>query len=157
MGAPGPASLFNRGSHLVSLRGLALTDPLTGKQLVEKSYEYIDKLTRECAKSLVDEFNSTHRKFEPNSCASEVGSSVVNWFAKRDRNVRLSVESVNSSVGGQPKSASVGFRGNTKDSDFQVSALIGTFAVPTAEGKQVCYVKTLVFSVEKNAFTKRKS
>lgn len=132
-----------------------MTDPLTGKELVEKSYEYIDKLTRECAKSLVDEFNTTHRKFDQNSFANEVGDSTVQWFNKRDKNVKLSVDSLNV-VQQQPNIAHVRFTGSTKDAEFEISATVGTFSVPSSDGKLLSFVKTLVFSVEKNSFRKRK-
>ena len=132
-----------------------LTDPLTGKELVEKSYEYIEKLTRECARLLIEDFNTTHRKFDQKSYPTEVGNSIVQWFAKRDKNVRLSADSVNV-VQQQPNSARIGFKGNTKDADFDMTATVGTFAVPMGDGRLLTFVKTLVFSVEKQNFRRRK-
>jgi hypothetical protein len=134
-----------------------LTDPLTGKELVEKSYEYIDKLTRECAKSLVDEFNKTHRKFDPKSFPIEVGNSIILWFNKRDKNVKLNLDLSNvQQQQQQPNMARIRFKGSTKDADFEISATVGSFSVPTEDGKLASFVKTLVFSVEKNSFQRRK-
>jgi hypothetical protein len=132
-----------------------MTDPLTGKELVEKSYEYIEKLTRECARFVLEDFNTTHRKFEQKTYPLEVGNSIVQWFAKRDKNLRLSISSANT-LQQQPNTAYIRFKGSTKDADFDMSATVGTFAVPMADGKQMSFVKTLVFSVEKQNFRRRK-
>jgi hypothetical protein len=131
-----------------------VTDPLTGKQLVEKSYEYVDRLTKECGKALVQEFNATHKKFEPNKIASGVGEAVVQWFAKRDRNVRLSVDPA--SVQQQPNLSRLRFSGSTKDAQFSIGATVGTFSVPGSDGASASFVKTLVFSVDKTNFAKPK-
>ncbi len=132
-----------------------LTDPLTGKELVEKSYEYVEKLTRESARFLVEDFNTTHRKFDQKSYATEVGNSIVQWFAKRDKNIRLAVDSLNV-VQQQPNNAHIKFKGATKDADFEMTATVGTFAVPMGDGRLLSFVKTLVFSVEKQNFRRRK-
>ncbi len=131
-----------------------MTDPLTGKQLVEKSYEYLDRLTKECARALVQDFNATHRKFEPNRIASEVGGAVVQWFAKRDRNVRLSLDAA--SVQQQPNLSRLKFNGSTKDAQFSIGATVGTFSVPGGDASPTSFVKTLVFSVDKTSFAKPK-
>jgi hypothetical protein len=132
-----------------------MTDPLTGKQLVEKSYEYVEKLTRECARFLVEEFNATHKKFDLKSYPNEVGNSIVQWFARRDRNIRLSMDSIN--VAQQmPNNAHIKFNGSTKDADFEMTATVGTFATPLGDGRLLSFVKTLVFSVEKQNFRRRK-
>lgn len=122
---------------------------------MEKSYEYIEKLTRECARALVADFNASHRKFDQKSFGAEVGNAIVQWFTKRDRNVHLAMESVNV-VQQQPNNAHIRFKGDTKDADFQISATVGTFVVPQADGKNLSFVKTLVFSAEKTNFTRRK-
>jgi hypothetical protein len=132
-----------------------LTDPLTGKELVEKSYEYLEKLTRECARFLIEDYNNMHKRFEQKSYPVEVGNSIVQWFAKREKNIRLSIGSVNV-VQQQPNNAHIRFKGNTKDADFEITATVGTFAVPMSDGKLVSFVKTLVFSVEKQNFRRRK-
>ncbi len=132
-----------------------MTDPLTGKELVEKSYEYIEKLARECTRFLLEDFNTTHRKFEQKSYPLDVGNAIVQWFGKRDKNIHLSVDSANS-MQQQPNTAHIKFKGSTREADFDISATVGTFAVPMADGKQMSFVKTLVFSVEKPNFRRRK-
>ena len=62
-----------------------MTDPLTGKELVEKSYEYIDRLTRECAKVLVEEYNKNHKRFSPEKVSPDVGADIAQWFERRDK------------------------------------------------------------------------
>ena len=132
-----------------------MTDPLTGKELVEKSYEYIEKLTRECSRFLLQDFNTNHAKFEASNYPSAVGNAIVQWFSKREKNVQLSVASAQVTPQ-QPNLGRVNFKGNTRDADFDISATVGTFAVPMADGKMQSFVKTLVFSVEKQNFRRRK-
>jgi hypothetical protein len=56
----------------------------------------------------------------------------------------------------QPNNAYIKFKGNTKDADFEFTATVGTFAVPIGDGSLMSFVKSLVFSVEKQNFTRRK-
>jgi hypothetical protein len=131
-----------------------MTDPLTGKQLVEKSYDYVDKLTKECARAVVGEYNATHKSFEPTKLQSEVGSSVVQWFGRRDKNVTIAkIDSA--SPERDQKFVRLSFKGHTKDADFAFSGTVGAFIATNSEGKPMSFVKTLVFSVDKASFKKR--
>ncbi len=134
-----------------------MTDPLTGKELVQKSYEYVDKLTKECAKVLLEDFNKSHRKFQIGTLAVETSKSVVDWFDKREKNIRITFDK-NSVLRQQPTQIRMRFRGNTKDADFTLDAVVGAFVVPGTEvtDNAVCFVKTLVINADKNNFTKRK-
>jgi hypothetical protein len=134
-----------------------LTDPLTGKELVQKSYDYVDKLTRECAKILLEEFARSHRKFELGKVAVEVSSEIVHWFEKRDKNVRLAFDPA-STYRPQPTQFRLKFKGNTKDADFALEATLGMFVVPGSEiaDSTISFPKTLTISADKAAFTKRK-
>ena len=49
-----------------------MTDPLTGKELVQKSFEYVDKLTKECSKFLLEEYNKTHKKIPLGNVPKEI-------------------------------------------------------------------------------------
>jgi hypothetical protein len=129
-----------------------LTDPLTGKQLVEKSYEYIDRLTKESARALLQEFNASHRKFDPAKLGAEIGNEVVQWFARRDKNVRLTLDPA--SIQQQPNVVRLKFNGSTKDAQFTFGATATTFSVPSGSGPPMSFVKTLVFAVDKTNFAK---
>ena len=134
-----------------------MTDPLTGKELVQKSYEYVDKLTKECAKVLLEEYSKTHKKFQLGTLPKETGSNVIQWFEKRDKNVKLSLDQ-NSVTKPQSTQLRMKFNGSTKDADFTLDATIGAFVVPGSEinDQTMCFVKTLVVSADKNNFAKRK-
>lgn len=133
-----------------------MTDPLTGKELVLKSYEYIDKLTKECAKFLLEDYAKAHRKFELGNAAKEISSDVTRWFEKRDKNVRLSFDSF---LKLQPTQFRLKFRGSTKDADFVLEGTAGLFVVPGTEttDNTIAFPKTLVLSADKSSFAKRKS
>ena len=135
-----------------------MTDPLTTKELVQKSYEYVDKLTKECAKSILEEYNKTHKKFEFGNVAYESASNICEWFEKRERNIRLKLNagSVNKI---SPAQIRMKLEGNTKDADFSLDASVGIFVRPGEEitDKTVCYPKSLILSADKSNFGKRKS
>jgi hypothetical protein len=135
-----------------------LTDPLTGKELIQKSYDYIDKLTRECAKVLLEDFSKTHRKFELGKVPTEVSPEIVHWFEKRDKNVRLAFDPTSGSRP-QPTQFRLKFKGNTKDADFVMEATVGVFVVPGAEisNSTIAFPKTLTIAADRASFTKRKS
>ena len=134
-----------------------MTDPLTGKELVQKSYDYIDKLTKECAKTLVDEYNKTHKKFQIGSFPREISNNIVQWFDKRDKNVRL-VADPNSITKPQPAQAHIKLKGNTKDADFTLEATAGMFVVPGSQvtDESICFAKTLTINADRSNFAKRK-
>jgi len=135
-----------------------LTDPLTGKELIQKSADYVDKLTKECAKYLIEDYNRAHRKFQLGKIAAEVSADIVQWFEKRDRNLRLSFDP-NSVIRPQPTQVRFRFKGSTKDADFLLDASVGVFVTPGTEisDSTISFPKTLVISAERTTFTKRKN
>jgi len=134
-----------------------MTDPLTGKELVQKSYDYVDKLTKECAKVLLEEYGKTHKKFQLGKVSSEISLDTVHWFEKRDRNIRLSFDPSSTSRP-QPTQFRLRFKGSTKDADFVLDVSAGLFVVPGAEinDSTVAFPKTLTIAADRTNFTKRK-
>ncbi len=135
-----------------------MTNPLTGKELVLKAYDYLDKLTRECAKVLLEEFSKTHRKFELGKVPTEVSPEIVRWFERRDKNVRLAFDPTAGSRP-QPTQFRLKFKGNTKDVDFVIEAVVGVFVAPGAEisDSTIAFPKTLTIAADRTTFTKRKN
>lgn len=134
-----------------------MTDPLTTKELVQKSYEYVDRLTKECAKYIMDVYNKDHKKFELGRAASESAADISEWFEKREKNIRLDFD-LNSVNIGNPTQIRMKFNGNTRDADFSLDASVGIFIPPGAEigDKTVCFPKSLVLNADKSHFAKRK-
>lgn len=134
-----------------------MTDLLTGKELVQKSYEYIDKITKECAKVLLEEYGKNHKKFDSSKLPIELSSDVLRWFEKRDRNVRLVFDST-SVTRTSPTTVRMKFKGNTKDAEFVMESSCGTFIQPGMESNPsaICFIKTLVITPDRNSFSKRK-
>jgi hypothetical protein len=135
-----------------------MTDPLTGKELVQKSYEYIDRLTKECGKMLLEDYNKQHKKFEVPSFSSEISKDMLKWFEKRDKNVHLSFEQ-GSVTRPSPNQFQMRFKGNTKDSDFVLNVTNGVFIPPGSETNEhaMVFLKSLAISADKNSFGKRKA
>jgi len=145
-------------THIYSqMRNESMTDPLTGKQLVEKSYEYIDRLTRECAKTILEDYNKAHRKFSPDSVGTDTSADIARWFEKRDKFVHVAFEPA-SVMRPQPNQYHSRFRGNTKDADFELCALVSAFVVPGSEysGQPISFVKSIQITADKTKFTRRK-
>jgi hypothetical protein len=134
-----------------------LTDPLTGKELVQKSHDYVDKLTKECAKMLLDDYGKTHRKFQLGKVPSEVSTDVLHWFDKRDRNIRLAFDPASVSRP-QPTQFRMKFKGSTKDADFVLETTLGLFVVPGSEinDSTIAFPKTLAITADRTTFQKRK-
>ncbi len=134
-----------------------MTDPLTGKELVQKSFEYVDKLTKECSKMLLEEYNKSHKKISLGSVPKEVSADIVHWFEKRDKNIRLAAEP-NSTTRPLPTQYRMRFKGNTKDADFGLDSSVVVFVPPGAEvsDTSISFPKTLVVIADRNNFVKRK-
>lgn len=134
-----------------------MTDPLTSKELVQKSYEYVDKLSRECTKSLMEDYNISHKKFQLRNLATESSDNICQWFEKRERNIRLSLDrhSVDKS---NPTQIRMKFNGTTKDSTFSIAASLTVFVPPGTEISEntICFPKSLVLSADKSNFERRK-
>jgi hypothetical protein len=133
-----------------------LTDPLTARELVEKSHEYMERLCKECSKSLLDDYNRSHRRFEKDSLPTQISSDIVTWFGKRDRNLNIRYDSSN--VLPQSNQLYLRFKGNTKDADFAITASVISFSVPytAASDGSSCFIKSISFAANKNDFARRK-
>ena len=133
-----------------------MTDPLTGKELVQKSYEYIDRLTKECAKFLLDDYNKSHKKFESANIHSEIALDIKGWFDRRDKNIKLTFDSA-SITRSTPIQSHMKFNGSTKDADFVLSCSLGVFTPPSYApvGKSTSFLKTLAITADKASFAKR--
>lgn len=134
-----------------------MTDPLTAKELVEKTYEYIDRLARECSKILIEDYNKTHKKFSPEAVPGQVGADIVAWFQKRDKNVTFALDP-SFLVKGQQNQYHLKFKGKTRDADFELGGVVSTFIQPGSEytGSLICFVKAIRLDVDKTKFTRRK-
>src|SRR5438445_3364601 len=106
-----------------------MTDPLTGKELVQKSFEYVDKLTKECSKFLIEEYNRSHKKIPLGSVPQELPNDIIRWFEKRDKNIQLSLQP-SSITRPQPTQYRMRFTGKTKDADFVLDSNVVVFVVP---------------------------
>ncbi|MDA4112388.1 MAG: hypothetical protein OK439_07595 [Thaumarchaeota archaeon] len=125
--------------------------------MVQKSFEYVDKLTKECSKFLLEDYNRSHRKIQLGSVPKEVSNDIVRWFERRDKNIRLASEP-DSVTRPLPTQFRMQFKGNTKDADFSLDSSVVVFVVPGSEisDSTISFPKTLVVIADRNKFTKRK-
>ena len=133
-----------------------MTDPLTAKELVEKSHEYVERLGRECSKVIFEEYRNSHRKFEQSALPNEVATDITRWFQKRDKNISLNFDSFKTNP--QTSQSHLKFKGRTKDADFEISATVSTFVQSFSQNqKTICFVKSLTITANKTEFIRRKT
>ena len=124
---------------------------------MQKSFEYVDKLTKECSKFLLEEYNRNHEKIPLGNVPKEISEDIKHWFERRDKNVRVALEP-NSVSRPQPTQFRMRFKGNTKDADFTLDSNVVVFVVPGSQisDSTISFPKTLVVIADRNNFAKRK-
>ncbi len=122
-----------------------MTDQLTGKEDAQRILAYLESIAKESRKALTIEFNQK-RKGIPFKTAPEVlRDSLLAWFSRRDKNVRLTFETTNSARPGEVRSV---FTGETKKVQFKVRADAMFTMAGSAESP--CYLKELNVTIDRN-------
>ncbi|MBM3897580.1 MAG: hypothetical protein FJ358_03530 [Thaumarchaeota archaeon] len=125
-----------------------MTDALTAKELVEKTYLYLDKLTKECRKDVMDDLSKA-RPANVNELARAVSYAMLEWFGRRDRYIRIMFDP--RSVRDTPEPGIIiTFTGENKDAMFKFTTHIIYYMAGS-----VCYTKNISINVDKRDFTKR--
>jgi len=57
-----------------------MTDMLKGSQVLQKTYTYIENVTKESRKALMENFNQKHKGIAINSAPDTLRQSVLDWF-----------------------------------------------------------------------------
>ncbi len=126
-----------------------MTDAPNRREDVQRILDYAEAVAKESRKALTVEFNQQH-KGVPFTKASEIlKDSLLEWFGKRDKNLKLTYEQSSS---GKPGEVRAVFVGESKRVRFKVHAdAVFTLAGGAAESPS--YLKELNITVDKRAFT----
>src|SRR3989442_9970935 len=97
-----------------------MTDKLAGKDDSQRLLGYVESVAKESRKALTLEFNEKHKGIPFNTTGQILRDSLVAWFSRRDKNLKISPETVNSAnlgevravFGGEPKSVRFNVRAN---------------------------------------------
>ena len=71
-----------------------MTDVLKGSQVLQKTYTYIENVTKESRKALMEEFSQKHKGIAINSASDTLRKTVLEWFPRRDPMLKPCLQSV---------------------------------------------------------------
>jgi hypothetical protein len=123
-----------------------LTDKLAGKDDAQRLLGYVETVAKESRKALTLEFNEKHKGIPFNSCPQVLRDSLLAWFGRRDKNLKLITETVNSAKLGEVRAV---FGGETKSVRFRVRA-DATFSVAGGSADSPCYLRELNVSIDRH-------
>ena len=127
-----------------------MTDLKSSKELVEKAYTYVERLTRMCRGDLMARFTREHKSVLPGELSPLVARAVEEWFSVKDRS--LGIKALDAGQGGS--SLRLGkvhliFAGANKDASFKIRVDVDSFVSGNA-----CYLKNINVSADKRDFVK---
>ena len=126
-----------------------MTDMLKGSQVLQKTYTYIENVTKESRKALMEEFSQNHKGIGINSAPDILRQSVLDWFPRRDPMLKLTHEKTSQ---GKPGDVRMDFRGETKTVRFKVH-LHAVFAVNGQSPNSPAILKEVSLSVDPREFS----
>jgi hypothetical protein len=126
-----------------------MTDMLKGSQVLQKTYTYIENVTKESRKALMEDFSQKHKGIAIKSAPDTLRQSVLDWFPRRDPMLKLTHEKTNP---GKPGEVRIDFRGETKAVKFKVH-LYAVFAVNGQSPESPAFLKEVNLSVDPREFS----
>lgn len=129
-----------------------MTDPLSAKELVEKTYLYVDRVVKECRKNLLPQILSQKKPLGQAEIGPYLGKTLEEWFTKRDRllNIRWEPHSVKL---GSKNDVHLSFSGKNRDAVFTISC--DAEYVPVQDpntGEKRFYLKAINVVAERSSF-----
>ena len=128
-----------------------MTDILKGSQVLQKTYTYIENVTKESRKALMEEFSQNHKGIAINSASDILRQTVLDWFPRRDPMLKLVHEKTTQ---GKPGDFRMDFRGETKAVHFKVH-LHAIFAVNGQSLDSPSFLKEVNLLVDAREFSSR--
>src|SRR3989441_6710089 len=127
----------------------SMTDMLKGSHVLQKTYTYIENVTKESRKALMEEFSQKHKGIALNSASDTLRKSVLDWFPRRDPMLKLVHEKTNL---GKPGDVRMDFLGETKSVRFKVH-LHAVFAVSGQSPDSPSFLKEVTLLVDPREFS----
>lgn len=129
-----------------------MTDPLSAKELVEKAYLYVDRVVKECRKTLVQQILAQKKPLSQNEIGPYLGRTIEEWFAKRDRllNVKWDPKSVRLGI---KNDVHMVFNGRNRDAVFTINCDAEYVQVEDPNtGQKRLYLKAVNITAERSNF-----
>ena len=121
-----------------------MTDVLTGKQDAQRILAYAESIAKESRKALTIEFNQKHKGIPFNTVPKVLQESLLAWFTRRDKNVKVIPGSVNTKQG----EVRAVFSGEAKNVHFEIHADAVFKTVGEGEASP-CYLRELNVTIDK--------
>jgi len=126
-----------------------MTDVLAGKEDVKRTFTYIESLTRESRKALTLEFNQKHKGLVFAEVPQTLSQSIIDWFSRRDRSIRLKHDTTSEAKDGQVRMV---FSGQVKSITFKMR-LDAMFTWSGQSPESPSYLKQLNVMVDNRDFS----
>src|SRR3989454_1094216 len=123
-----------------------MTDKLAGGDDSQKVFGYVESVGKESRKALTLGFNEKHKGVPFNKTGHILRDRLITWFGRRDKNLKIISESVNSAKLGEVRAV---FGGETKNVRFKVRA-DATFSLAGGSAESPCYLKELNVSIDRH-------
>ena len=137
---------LEKARGLVRGIGFSMTDLLGGKEDAQRILAYAESLAKESRKGLTVEFNQKHKGIPFKTTMQVLRDSLLAWFARRDKNVRVTFETSNSTRLGEVRAV---FTGEAKKVRFKIHVdAMFTMAGGSSE-ESPCYLKELNVSINR--------
>ena len=127
----------------------SMTDMLKGSQVLQKTYTYIENVTKESRKALMEDFSQKHKGIGINLAPDILRQTVLDWFPRRDPMLKLIHEKTSQ---GKPGDVRMDFLGETKAVRFKVH-LHAVFAVNGQSPDSPSFLKEVNLSVDPREFS----
>ena len=126
--------------------GFSMTDKLAGKDDSQRLLGYVESVAKESRKALTIEFNERHKGIPFNTTPKVLSDSLIAWFGRRDKNLKIKAESAANAKLGEVRAV---FSGETKNVRFRVRA-DATFSLSGGLVDSPSYLRELNVSIDRN-------
>ena len=126
-----------------------LTDTQTGKEVVQKTVTYLESVSKESRKALTSEFSQDHKGIALSAVSPLLRQSLVDWFSRRDQNLKITHESTSKGRLGEVRMV---FQGETKKVRFKVH-LHATFTVNGQSEESPSFLREVNVFVDPREFS----
>ncbi|SRR6266540_2550314 len=126
-----------------------MTDAPNRKEDVQRILDYADAVAKESRKALTAEFSQQHKGIPFSRAQQVLKESLLAWFGRRDKNLKVTCEEMNSAKPGEVRAV---FVGETKKVRFKLHA-DATFTLAGGAVESPSYLKELNVTVDRRAFT----
>ncbi len=126
-----------------------MTDTLSGKETVQKTVVYVDSVGKECRKALTADFNQSHKGARFEAVSQLLRQGVLDWFSRRDRNLKLVHESTDDGKLGEVRML---FQGEAKKVRFKIR-FDASFTLTSQSRDSHCFLKGVNVSVDPRDFS----